>query len=521
MMKNKIVLLLVIVFFGKISAMDNPLLHQPLPEGVASCLRPWLLSLVGTSILDCHESPVCHVAVTTDGRTAVTASEDHKIRIWDVQRGICQYALSGHRGSIRDMKIVPAQNRVLTISEDHTARLWNLTHGVCEHVLSGHAGPILGARLTSDGKSIITWSDDHAARIWDTASGRCTCMINCAPEFLRDAQLTTDGTTLITLSDETSWTAAVPINVRVWDARTGAFRLRFSIPNVYVLGTITMVISPDGKTIATLLVSKGRKNYQYCQLWDIATGAMKAILSTDVYSWTEGCESTTEYHGDFAKAMAFESENSVILYYAKHACIIDLKTNTRREISFDPETARQQDHHLCVPELSCDNHTAVYVTNNCALVWNLPECTLRHVLPNPFLTVTLPKNSCSRVPNKGFFSRIWQWSVSLFCKSHDTLALDTKGNFMASVTTDGRNVQIWNIGKRAYADVPGQLSFFQIALLSEIKHRLQTDGKRLILKPGMAHYRAYKALAPVIKNAIRPCIGIYLSKLLRDLLLSK
>ncbi len=76
--------------------------------------------------------------------------------------------LSGHRDAILSVALTPDGKWALTGSRDHTARLWDLSNAVSSpRVLSGHTGLISAVALMLDGIWALTGSIDTTARLWD------------------------------------------------------------------------------------------------------------------------------------------------------------------------------------------------------------------------------------------------------------------------------------------------------------------------------------------------------------------
>ena len=67
--------------------------------------------------------------------------------------------------------LTPDGKWALTGSWDRTARLWDLTNPESNpRVLSGHTGTIYSVALTPDGKWALTGSQDNTARLWDLSN---------------------------------------------------------------------------------------------------------------------------------------------------------------------------------------------------------------------------------------------------------------------------------------------------------------------------------------------------------------
>jgi WD40 repeat protein len=79
------------------------------------------LRLVTVSVC-CATAALHAIALTKDGRTAVTASADFRARCYDLTTGQCTATLEGHSGWVTDVKITPSGRTAVTASHDHTAR---------------------------------------------------------------------------------------------------------------------------------------------------------------------------------------------------------------------------------------------------------------------------------------------------------------------------------------------------------------------------------------------------------------
>ena len=84
-----------------------------------------------SSALTC--AGVWAVALTPDGRRAITAGEDFTARVWDVLTGRCTANLAGHSGWVVDVAVTSNGTRCITASHDGTARcpfapILNSTH---------------------------------------------------------------------------------------------------------------------------------------------------------------------------------------------------------------------------------------------------------------------------------------------------------------------------------------------------------------------------------------------------------
>jgi small GTP-binding protein len=91
-------------------------------------LRVWDLgSFACLATLQGHMHGVWGVAVTADGRRAVSASDDDTLRVWDLGSSACLATLQGHRRGVYGVAVTPDGRRAISASHDKTLRVWDLS----------------------------------------------------------------------------------------------------------------------------------------------------------------------------------------------------------------------------------------------------------------------------------------------------------------------------------------------------------------------------------------------------------
>src|SRR5207302_1722391 len=71
------------------------------------------------------------VALTRDGRTAVSASDDMRLKVWDIPTGECIQVLEGHSHHITTVAMMPNQTQCVSASQNGEIILWELAEGGC------------------------------------------------------------------------------------------------------------------------------------------------------------------------------------------------------------------------------------------------------------------------------------------------------------------------------------------------------------------------------------------------------
>ncbi len=94
---------------------------------------------------------VLAIAVTPDGKTAISAGADLSVRVWDIQPRKCKAMLRGHFRPVLAVAITPDGRRAVTGGQDNRLCVWDLeTKQLLSMTkLTGHAH---GVAISNDGK---------------------------------------------------------------------------------------------------------------------------------------------------------------------------------------------------------------------------------------------------------------------------------------------------------------------------------------------------------------------------------
>src|SRR5262249_8167908 len=179
----------------------------------------------------------------------------------------------------------PDGRTIVSASHDHRAKLWNITdyeevRVLQGRILQGHQDAVLSASFNRDGKSIVTASRDRSAKTWDFVTGREIRSFEEGHAFLAsNSVFFPDGKRLLT--------AAVDTTVRVWDVSSGTQISRLDNTG----RSAALALSPDAKRILTGNDDRtgdvrNAERMRTAKLWDAETGKLIKLLSGHKYEIT-------------------------------------------------------------------------------------------------------------------------------------------------------------------------------------------------------------------------------------------
>ncbi len=123
---------------------------------------------------DCLNCVTC----LPDGRIATgsASSRNCVVRIWNIDTGICELKLFGHKQWVSQIAVLNnfnQSNQIVSSSYDKTLKIWNTfpinvdnNKNRLIHTLSGHSKYVYCLRVLNDGR-IISGSLDGSIRIWN------------------------------------------------------------------------------------------------------------------------------------------------------------------------------------------------------------------------------------------------------------------------------------------------------------------------------------------------------------------
>ncbi len=218
-------------------------------------LRLWnLQSGKALHTVDLGTSGACTVALAGDG-TIGLADAQKAIRLWNIETGHCLRTFEGHTNYVITVAMTPDGRKAISGGWDKTLRIWDVSYGDCLGVLEGHGNYITSAALTPDGRLALSASWDNTLRLWDLMARRCLTSLSGHENYVISVAMTPDGR--LGVSGSTDKT------LRVWDLSSGKCQRVLTGHSSWV---DAIAVSADGRWAFS-----GSKD-KTLKIWDLNTG---------------------------------------------------------------------------------------------------------------------------------------------------------------------------------------------------------------------------------------------------------
>jgi WD40 repeat protein/tRNA A-37 threonylcarbamoyl transferase component Bud32 len=186
-----------------------------------------------------HGHEVRGVALSPDGRTVLSAA-GVTLRLWDVAAGQELARLAGHNDTVKAVAFAPDGRRALSGGDDKALRLWDVVGRREVRRLTGHTREVCGVAVSPDGRHALSGSHDQTLRWWDLQAGRELRSFGGQKGRVLAVALSPDGRLALSAHYDTS--------VRLWDVTDGREVCRFQGHRQMVTA---VAFSPDGKAVLT------------------------------------------------------------------------------------------------------------------------------------------------------------------------------------------------------------------------------------------------------------------------------
>ena len=192
---------------------DDPRIREFSHNAQRIATAPWLRPLKpaldppGTPLLRTlagHSDTVHGVAVTADGKRAISASWDYTLKVWDLDTGRALRTLEGHTAEVSGVAVTPDGKRAVSASDDYTLMVWDLDTGLVLRMLEGHTAGVSGVAVTPDGKRVVSASEDHTLKVWDLETGRTLHTLPGHSDYVYAVAVTPNGKQAVSAAGDTT-----------------------------------------------------------------------------------------------------------------------------------------------------------------------------------------------------------------------------------------------------------------------------------------------------------------------------
>jgi WD40 repeat protein len=121
--------------------------------------------------LESHGKTVLALALTQDGKTLATASDERTLLLRDWEKNRVVVKCEGDVGVVAGIAFSPDGKRLLTAS-GRVARLWDAASGKKLREIDPAGFHVSSVAFSADGRGILTGGYDGSVRVWDADNGK-------------------------------------------------------------------------------------------------------------------------------------------------------------------------------------------------------------------------------------------------------------------------------------------------------------------------------------------------------------
>ncbi|MCT7966362.1 serine/threonine protein kinase [Laspinema sp. D1] len=271
--------LLILVGLGGVSGYKYLQANPCVIKKATYCVNTLVNTLAG------HSGWVWSVAISPDGQTLVSASNDKTIKIWNLANGNLIRTLAGHSRLVNSVAISPDGQTLVSGSADGTIKIWNLSNGELIRTLAGHSNSVSSVAISPDGQTFVSGSYDNTIKIWNLANGELIGTLAGHSSYVYSVAISPDGQTLVSGSHDNT--------IKIWNLANGELIGTLAGHSSYVY---SVAISPDGQTFVSGSYDKTIK------IWNLSNGNLIRTLaghSSYVYSVTISPDGQTLVSGSW------------------------------------------------------------------------------------------------------------------------------------------------------------------------------------------------------------------------------
>jgi WD40 repeat protein len=149
------------------------------------------------------QSPIRDIAFNPDGSWFVTASDDHRIRVWDTLTGNELLGMS-QDGVVTEVVVSSNSQWIATTGEDRTARVWDAETGaeIFQIPLKASGSPLA---FLNDDQWLVSTDESGAIAFWDISVMTLPVLSVESEGLMNHAQYSPSGEWLAVSSEDKVW----------------------------------------------------------------------------------------------------------------------------------------------------------------------------------------------------------------------------------------------------------------------------------------------------------------------------
>ena len=193
------------------------------------------------SLVSSNDFAMEAIAITPDGKRAVSASTDNAIEVWDLATGLVQWTLCGHCEVVSVIIITPDGNQFVSGSKDRTIKVWDLNTGKIIKTFFRYIGSVTTLAMIPNTQQIV-FADyarsGHNLKILDLITGE---IVFTFPEehtdIVNQIAIFPSGRVAVSVSKDKT--------LKVWNLEEGKMITKFTDRSALNC----CALAPDEKTI--------------------------------------------------------------------------------------------------------------------------------------------------------------------------------------------------------------------------------------------------------------------------------